>query len=198
MILFSIFNSTDEGGELTLFLTGKLSRPKKEPIYSGGDRTQYPITSGYQKVSYNDYLSGHLKNNKNILISQNMCNKKFSGIFAPTKLYNSRPAMSWGIRSSYDGFSDYVDEQWEMNKKIYSLACDEDLGFGCYFMDKYGDGQSIVTKTSNIKEKWDQGMYNLRLFILHSYRQISFENIFYLQVKKLPHAQPKVLLIILS
>ena len=198
MILFSIFNSTDEGGELTLFLTGKLSRPKKEPIYSGGDRTQYPITSGYNKCSYTDYLSGHLKNNKNILISQNLCNKKFSGIFAPTKLYNSRPAMSWGIRSSYDGFSDYVDEQWEMNKKIYSLACDEDLGFGCYFMDKYGDGQSIVTKTTNIREEWDEGMYTLPLFILIIGNFFKKKYIFSLQVKRLPHAQPKVLLIILS
>ena len=198
MILFSIFNSTDKGGELTLFLTGKLSRPKKEPIYSGGDRTQYPITSGYNKCSYTDYLSGHLKNNKNILISQNLCNKKFSSIFAPTKLYNSRPAMSWGIRSSYDGFSDYVDEQWEMNKKIYSLACDEDLGFGCYFMDKYGDVQSIVTKTTNIREKWDEGMYTLPLFILIIGNFFKKTYIFYLQVKRLPHAQPKVLLIILS
>jgi len=141
---------------LTLFLTGKLSRPKKEPLYSGGDREQFPISSGYQKVSYTEFLSGNLMNTKNILISQNLCNKEFSGIFAPTKLYSAK-TRSWGMKSSYQKFSDSVDEQWEKNRNIFSLACDEELGFGCYFMDGYGNAQSIVTETSNIKGKWDQG-----------------------------------------
>ena len=52
----------------------------------------------------------------------------------------------------------YPTVQWEMNNNIFSLACDEDLGFGCYFMGKYGDDQSIVTETSDIREKWDQGI----------------------------------------
>ena len=35
-----------------MFLTGKLSRPSTEPLYSGGDRDEYPITFGYQKASF--------------------------------------------------------------------------------------------------------------------------------------------------
>ena len=99
-----------------------------------------------------------MKNTKNILISQNISNGEFSGIFGPNKLYDPITAKSWGRRSSHDEFINYMKKQWKEQKQIYSLACDEVLGFAFYFMGKYGDDQSLLTNTPYIKEEWDQGM----------------------------------------
>merc|ERR1719362_1182225 len=46
-----------EGGELTLYLIGKLSRPSKEPLYSEGDRNEFPIDPEYAKVYYLGFIS---------------------------------------------------------------------------------------------------------------------------------------------
>ena len=120
----------------------------------------YPFTYGPNKVSYTDFLRDHLKNTENILISQNICGQKFSGIFAPSKLHDPIPETAWVMKSSYD---DLQDERCKANKNIYSLACDEVLGFGCYFMSGYGDSQSIVscdneTITSKIMAKYNEGI----------------------------------------
>ena len=137
----------------------------KEPVYSRGDRAKYPLTSGYPKISYADFLSGHLTNTKNILISQNLCNQKFSCIFAPTKLHVlSTSATSWVMKSTYEGIQNERCEKKGKNQNIHSLACDEVLGFGCYFMSGYGDSQSIIsggdflTIRSKIEEKGNEGM----------------------------------------
>ena len=123
---------------------------------------QFPITYGYHEVSYTDFLKSHLMNTKNILISQNICDRKFCGIFAPSKLHEPKPgSTAWAMKSSYD---DLQDERCKVNKNIYSLACDEVLGFGCYFMSGYGDSQSIVscdneTFTSKIMAKYNEGIF---------------------------------------
>ena len=89
-----------------------------------------------------------------------MCDQKFSGIFAPSKLYTHN-TTAWAMKSSYDELQD--ERRYEVNKNIYSLACDEVLGFGCYFMSGYGDSQSIVsgdneTIRSKIEEKLSEGL----------------------------------------
>ena len=53
-VLFQHIVFPDKGGELTLYMTGnahKLSmgRPSREPLYSEGDRDQYPIPDGEMK-----------------------------------------------------------------------------------------------------------------------------------------------------
>ena len=153
-IINLVWNIPGEGGELTLYLIGKLSRPSKEPLYSEGDRNEFPIDPEYAKVSYLDYISSHLKNTDKFLISQNLCNKKFSGIFVKREEQN---ATAWAIQSTYKDFSDYVDKQWKKGNRLYSLACDESLGFGCYCLNDYGDSQSILIGTSRIVEYWDKG-----------------------------------------
>ena len=69
---------TDQGGELTLYMTGKAEqlengRPSTEPLYSDGKRTLFPIPEAYRKVKYNDFISSHVRNCDNILISQDIC-----------------------------------------------------------------------------------------------------------------------------
>ena len=142
----------------------------KEPLYSKGNRADYPITDGYDVSSYNDFLDGRLTNTKNILIYQNICDQNFSGIFAPSRWYlPHKHATAWAMKSSYDDLQD--ERRYEVNKNIYSLSCDEVLGFGCYFMSDYGNSQSIVsgdkaTITSKIKEKYNEGLYKFSRLLL--------------------------------
>ncbi|KAJ7389070.1 hypothetical protein OS493_033931 [Desmophyllum pertusum] len=142
-------------------MTGKKPRPSTEPMYSGGHRRDFPITSGYNTAEYTDFISSHIRNSQNILISQSMCHGTFGGCFSPSKRYSPRPAVSWGIRKNYDTFLELVRKQWTSKngkcKRIYSLACDENLGFGVFFMENYGTGQTIITNISDIKKKWDEG-----------------------------------------
>ncbi|KAJ7369522.1 hypothetical protein OS493_038348 [Desmophyllum pertusum] len=143
-----------EGGDLTLFMTGKRPRPSTEPMYSKGNIDDFPITNGYDSVEYTDFINSHIRNSQNILISQSMCYGTFGGCFAPSKRYSPRPSLTWGIRKNYDDFLEFVNEQ---SQNIYSLACDENLGFGVFFMKNYGTGQAIIRNTSDIKKKWDEG-----------------------------------------
>jgi len=150
-----------EGGDLTLFITGKLPRPRTEPIYSRRNRNDFPITTGYDSVEYTDFIGSHLLSSEDILISQSFHNGCFSGIFAASKMYTPRPAVSWEIRSDYDSFFELVNENWNrmnrQSKQIYSLACDEKLGFGVLFLANYGVDQTILTNTSDIGKKEKDG-----------------------------------------
>ena len=78
------------------------------------------------------------------------------------KLYNPRPATSWGIGRNYDAFLEFVNEEWKCvngkSKGIYSLACDEKFGFGVFFMEGYGTKQVIIESTDDIEQQWDNGL----------------------------------------
>lgn len=49
--------------------------------------------------------------------------------------------------------------EWKNGRSLnlYSLACDENLGFGVFFMENFGTGQSIVTNLPDISKKWEEG-----------------------------------------
>lgn len=143
-------------------MTGKKLRPRTEPMFSGGNIRDFPITSGYDAVEYTDFVSSHLSNSENVLICQSMCNGYFNGCFAPSKRYSPRPALAWGIRNNYDTFLEFVKEKWEWingnRQMIYSLTCDENLGFCVFFMENYGTAQTIImTGNSDIQKKFDEG-----------------------------------------
>ena len=143
-------------------MTGKKLRPRTEPMYSGGNLHDFRITNGYDTVDYTDFIRSHIHfNSQDILISQSVQNGFFSGIFASSELYNPRPTTSWGIRSNYDQFLVHTNEECKWvngkSKGIYSLACDEQFGFGVFFMEGYGTDQFILRNTDDIKEKWDEG-----------------------------------------
>ncbi|KAJ7389074.1 hypothetical protein OS493_033936 [Desmophyllum pertusum] len=111
-----------EGGDLTLFMTGKKPRPSTEPMYSGGRLRDFPITSGYDSVDYTGFISSHIRNSQKILISQSMCYGTFGGCFAPSKRYSPRPALTWVIRKNYDTFLELVRETVDIDqwKKKYN------------------------------------------------------------------------------
>lgn len=77
-----------------------MQRPETEPMYSGGNRLEFPVTSEYNTVDYTDFIQGHITNTDNLVISQSMHGGKFSTIFAPSKLYSPKPAYKRGIRRS--------------------------------------------------------------------------------------------------
>ena len=145
-------------------MTGKKLRPRTEPIYSGGNRIDFRIPSGYDTVDYSDFISSHIFNSQDILISQSMHDGFFSGIFASSKLYNPRPATSWGIRRNYKEFSEFTKKEYKLvsgiksRRRIYSLACDEKFGFGVFFMEGYGTKQFIIRNTDGIQNKVDDDL----------------------------------------
>ena len=150
-----------EGGDLTLFMTGKKERPSTEPLYSGGNRKDFPITTGFDSVEYTDLIGSYIKNSENILICQSLHDGRFSGCFAPSERYIPRPSVSWAIHENCNTFIELVKEKWNGKdgkpQNIYSLACDRNLHFGVFFMENYGTAQTIVTNTSDIKNKPKDG-----------------------------------------
>ena len=126
-------------------------------MYSGGKWGDFPISSGFDSVEYTDFINSHIRNSQQIVITQTMHNGRFSGCFATSTLYSPRPSCCWWIRSDYDRF---VEEfRNEKSYLIYSLACDEKFGFGVFLMANFGTAQTILTGTSDIKKKSDEGFF---------------------------------------
>ena len=143
-------------------MTGKKRRPRPstEPLYSGGNRREFPITPGYDSVDCIDFITSHMSKSNNILIYQGFDNGRFSGCFASSKMYSPRPICSWEIQDNFDSFLESIKKHDRVNGKseqIYSLACDENLGFAAFFMAKYGTAQAIVMNLNDIVKKWEDG-----------------------------------------
>ena len=142
-------------------MTGEKQRPLTEPMYSGGDRLEFPVTSDYDTIDYTDFIHGHITNTKRLVTSQSMHGGKFCAIFAPSKLYSPRPAHKWGITRSYDSFVEFVQQEYKKvdgkRKVIYSLSCDENFGFGAYLVENYGTLQINLCGTAEIQKYHDKG-----------------------------------------
>lgn len=57
-------------------MTGKESCPRAEPLYSGGNRKDFPITRGYDLVKYKDLIGSYIRNSENIVVCvahRNLC-----------------------------------------------------------------------------------------------------------------------------
>ena len=141
-------------------MTGKKPRPRTEPMYSGGNIYDYPPAN---EIKYTHFIASNIRNSENVVISQSFYDEHFSGIFAPSKRYSPRPAVSWAQRPDYHSFLELVKENWTLkngkSKQIYSLACDEKLGFGVFFMENYGTAQTIVTNTYDVENKFIEGFH---------------------------------------
>lgn len=140
-----------------MFMTGKKERPVTEPMYSGGNLLDFPVTSGFDLISYSGFLGSFIKNSNRIVSSQSMHNGYLSAYFVKSKLHYPRPAVSWGILKDFDTFLAFVKEQSKKTRRIYSLACDEGSGFGVFLMEGYGTTQAVLRSTSRIKRYWDDG-----------------------------------------
>ena len=152
-------------------MTGKKERPVTEPIYSGGNLNDFPISSGYDVINYTEFISSYMFNSERIVTSQSMNNGYFSACFATTVLYKPRPSATWWICRDYDSFLTFVKEQWENSIRIYSLACDERFGFGVFLMENFGTNQAIITNTSDIQRFGKDGF---RITALAARRSTSY------------------------
>lgn len=139
-------------------MTGRKPRPDTEPMCSGGNRDDFPITTGYDSVVYKDLIGSHVQNSENIVISQSFHNGYLSGCFAPSERYSPRPSVSYAILYDYDSFLEKVEKNWKLrtSKRIYSLAFDE-IAFGAFFMSNYGTDQKIVTHILDIAKVYQEG-----------------------------------------
>lgn len=142
-----------EGGDLTLFMIGKKPRPSTEPMYSGGNREDFPFDDMFDRHTYTDLITGFVKNTQKILLSQNLHDGRLSGCLGTSDLYSPTPARAWGLPSDYDSFVQFVQEMWNKGYNIYSLACDQRQGFGVFFMRDFGTNQYIFASTSIIRKK---------------------------------------------
>ena len=143
-------------------MTGRMDRPRTEPLYSGGNRKDFPITTEYDSApKYTEFVRSYLDDSENIVISQSFHNGYFSGIFGPLKSYLSRPSVSCASRSDHDSFIELADTNRNLqggeSKHISSLACDEKLGIVMLFMANYGSAQTILTNTSDIEKLMNDG-----------------------------------------
>ena len=142
-------------------MTGKIARPSTEPLFSGGNREDFPITTGYDSVKYTELVLSHLVDSQNIVISQSFHNGCVSVIFAPSKSYNPRPFVSCASRSDHDSFIELANKNRNLkdgkSKQISSLECDEQLGFAVLFMTNYGSAQKILTDMSDIEKERRDG-----------------------------------------
>jgi len=134
-----------------------------QSFHNGGNGNDFPITTGYayDSVKYTEFVDKHLADSTNIVISQSFHNGCFSVIFAPSNRYIPRPVVSGASRSDYDSFIELVNKNWNLesgkSKQIYSLACDENSGFGVLFLTNYGTEQKILTNTSDIEKARKDG-----------------------------------------
>ena len=140
-----------------MFMTGKKQRPITEPMYSGGNLLDFPVSAGYYEIDYTDFISSYIVNSQGIVISQSMHDGYLSACFATTSLYRPRPLVTWWIPRDYDTFISFVKGLWEKSTRIYSLACDERFGFGVFLMKNFGTNQAIITNTSDIQKFWKDG-----------------------------------------
>ena len=160
-------------------MTGKISRPSTEPLYSGGNRKDFPIITGpddsakytghdsatytgHDSAKYTEFVLSHLVHPENIVISQSFHNECVSVIFAASKSYIPRPSVSCESRSDHDSFIELANEKRNLegggkSQQISCLACDEKLGFGVLFMTNYGTAQKILTNTSDIEKERKDG-----------------------------------------
>ena len=142
-----------------MFITGKKPRPGTEPLYSLKNRNDFPITAGYDKGEYTAFVASHVSSSEDILISQSFHSGHLSCIFGSSKNYRPRPAVSYAILNHYDSFIELVQKKKTGKKSnhIYSLECDENLGFAAFFMEQYGTAQTILTNTSDVEKKMKDG-----------------------------------------
>ena len=154
-------------------MIGKSVRPSREPLYSEGNREQFPIPPEYERVEYMDFIRSHVKNRDLILISQSLCQNYFCGIFASHKKLSYGRTISWWIAKDYDDIFSVIRQKWEEGQFVYSLVADDTTGiFGAFLIKGYGNGQKIIPydalndtgfdSVADLLKLWEEVRYDKR------------------------------------
>ena len=94
------------------------------------------------------------------LLCQNFCNGRLSACFVHDTVDSEpTPVMSWMLYDTYMEFREGVIVNKKEKKIIYSLTCDDTLGFGVGYMEVLGHQQTqvIVTDQTQIRKHLDEG-----------------------------------------
>lgn len=148
---------TDEGGDFTLWITGKTKRPRTEPLFSAKERSDFPIPDKYKTLKYMDFISSNIKNSSKVVISQTIQNGKISAIFDDHDEFKPRPSISLWEIPTHDDFIQYAGKLRSDNKHIFSLACDDDFGFGIFAIKGFGGDQVVTWTTDTCSKKGHDG-----------------------------------------
>ena len=138
-------------------MTGKKERSLKEPMYSGGNFLDFPITSGFDLISYSKFLESFIKNSQRVVSSQSIHNGFLSAYLVTSKLHDPRPAVDWQIFTDYKKFFAFVREQRKKSMMIYSLAFDEGSSFGVFLLKNDGTDQRVLKRVSSIRKYRENG-----------------------------------------
>lgn len=150
------YDTKGKGGDLTLFLIGKNPRHRTEPIFSGVNREDYPLSKEFSSVFYTDLITGHVRNTNINVICQCIHNGHFYGCFAPSERFSDKSITNCGSPKNYENFTKMVSYKEKQGSNIYSVTCDEAFGFGVVFMTNYGTEQIIETNQDNIQRRLDE------------------------------------------
>ena len=93
------------------------------------------------------------------MTSQSIYNGELNAIFDEDSRYTPRPAIGWWLASDHDQFMDYVEKERSEGRHVFSLACDDDLGFGVFTLEGVGTDQGVTwdSDMSSVQEWLDEG-----------------------------------------
>ena len=125
----------------------KDGRPTTEPLFSRGERIDFPTLRKYNKVLYSEFLKYYTHDNKWMLIWQSIHNRYIFTVFGSHEQYNNRKKLFW-TSPNYNDLSQKLKEQYKEGFKIFSLSCDQKTGkFFVYMVAEYGTFQTIIRST---------------------------------------------------
>ena len=108
-------------------------------------------------IKYEDFIGSYIRNSENIVISQSFHEGYFSGIFAPSKRYSPRLAVSWEIQPDSQSLVEENRNEINNSKQIYSLAFDNNVGFAVFFLENYAIAQAFAKNPTDLKTKLKDG-----------------------------------------
>ena len=131
----------------TTTTTSVFKTPMKTPMSDSiaGIISEFPIPTEYLETTYTDLLSSELRNTDNLVISQSISNRQLTAIFAPDASFKPRPGLCWGTKSSLNDLLNFLQAEKSKGRHVFSIASDNDFGFGVCTMEGYGTNQIIFT-----------------------------------------------------
>ena len=137
------------GGYLTQFMVGKSKGANSsdvkddfDAVASFLDRDRFPLRNLITK--YVNLIESQTKGNDNLIISQTILDGVLLLVSSPSARYSPRPATAVTRDNKYSQAQESIERQRKLSKNIYSIICNERLGFGLFFMEGYGNEQCVV------------------------------------------------------
>ena len=111
--------------------------------------------------SYEILIAKHIGDEDKVVVSQSFCGGTLSAIFAKCQQHE-KPAVYWGVSKSHEDFMSRFGKLGGNQKQIYSLACNDSLGFGVFAMTGFGSCQQVVPDMDEVYPGTRKNKLNVR------------------------------------